>query len=91
MRSIGLAILAALGWLGAGALPLAAQTFPDRSVKIVVPQPPGGGFDLVGRVVADRLQALLGQSVIVENKPGDRKSTRLNSNHPRLSRMPSSA
>ena len=60
----------ALALSGLSALPLAAQTYPDRLLKLVVPQPPGGGFDLVGRVVADRLGPLLGQSVIVENKPG---------------------
>jgi tripartite-type tricarboxylate transporter receptor subunit TctC len=47
-----------------------AQTFPDRSLKMVVPQPPGGGFDLVGRVTADRLGQVLGQSIIVENRSG---------------------
>ena len=47
-----------------------AQTFPDRPVKIVVPQPAGGGFDLSARVIADRLPRFLGQPVIVENKPG---------------------
>ena len=47
-----------------------AQTFPDHTIRIVVPQPPGGGFDAVGRVMADRLSVVLGQTVIVENKPG---------------------
>lgn len=47
-----------------------AQTFPDRALKLVVPQPPGGGFDLVGRVTADKLGQVLGQSVIVENRSG---------------------
>lgn len=49
---------------------LVAQSFPDRALKIVVPQPPGGGFDLVGRVTADRLGQVLGQTVVVENRPG---------------------
>ncbi len=58
-------------WLSAlAATPVPAQTFPDRPLKIVVPQPPGGGFDLVGRVSADKLGAVIGQPVIVENKPG---------------------
>ena len=47
-----------------------AQTFPDRGLKMVVPQPPGGGFDLVGRVTADKLGQILGQNVIVENRSG---------------------
>jgi tripartite-type tricarboxylate transporter receptor subunit TctC len=66
-RALGALVL---GAVLAGALPAQAQTFPDRPVKIIVPQPPGGGFDTVARIVADRLQPLLGQAVIVENKPG---------------------
>ena len=50
--------------------PAGAQTWPDRPIRLVVPQPPGGGYDLVGRVAADKLQQLLGQTVIVENKTG---------------------
>jgi tripartite-type tricarboxylate transporter receptor subunit TctC len=54
------------------AMPFAfAQTvFPNRPLKIIVPQPPGGGFDFVGRVLGERLGKQLGQSVVVENKPG---------------------
>jgi tripartite-type tricarboxylate transporter receptor subunit TctC len=44
--------------------------YPNKVVKVVVPQPPGGGFDFVGRLLADRLGKQMGQSVIVENKPG---------------------
>jgi tripartite-type tricarboxylate transporter receptor subunit TctC len=47
-----------------------AQNYPDRPIRLVVPQPAGGGYDLVGRVAADKLTQLLGQSVIVENKTG---------------------
>jgi tripartite-type tricarboxylate transporter receptor subunit TctC len=47
-----------------------AQTYPDRTIKIIVPQPPGGGFDTVGRILADRLGPLLGQTVLVENRIG---------------------
>ena len=39
-------------------------------MRLIVPQPPGGGFDMVARTVSEPLAALLGQSVIVENRPG---------------------
>ena len=47
-----------------------AQTFPAHPLRVIVPQPPGGGFDLVARTLADPLAAQLGQPVIVENRPG---------------------
>jgi tripartite-type tricarboxylate transporter receptor subunit TctC len=47
-----------------------AQTYPDRQIKIIVPFPPGGGSDVVARTVANGLSAQLGQSVIVDNRPG---------------------
>jgi len=48
----------------------AAQSFPSRVVRVVVPQPPGGGFDAVARTLSEPFAALLGQPVIVENRPG---------------------
>jgi tripartite-type tricarboxylate transporter receptor subunit TctC len=50
--------------------PGAAQTYPARPVKIVVPAQPGGGLDLIGRTVAVELGRSLGQSFIVENVAG---------------------
>jgi tripartite-type tricarboxylate transporter receptor subunit TctC len=47
-----------------------AQDYPSRPVKIVAPNPPGGGFDLVARVVAQQLSQQLGQQFIVENRTG---------------------
>jgi tripartite-type tricarboxylate transporter receptor subunit TctC len=47
-----------------------AQSFPSRSVKIVVPATTGGAIDLIARTLADKLTASLGQPVVVENKPG---------------------
>jgi len=52
--------------------PFAAQAdnWPSKPIKLVVPYPPGGAADAVGRIVAEKLSERLQQSVIVENKPG---------------------
>src|SRR5436305_13629131 len=47
-----------------------AADYPSQTIKIVVPFPPGGGVDVVARVIAPRLTESLGQSVIIENRPG---------------------
>jgi len=52
------------------ALPAFAQPYPNRPVRVIVPQPPGGGFDTVGRLIADRMSRLTGQSFVVENRTG---------------------
>jgi tripartite-type tricarboxylate transporter receptor subunit TctC len=62
--------------LAAAALPLAAPAalaqpaWPSRTVRIIVPWPPGGSTDILTRMYAERLQAILGQAVIIENRPG---------------------
>src|SRR6185369_1718709 len=66
--------LQALGALALGlCLPVSqahAQGFPSGTVRIIVPFPPGGATDVLGRVVAHELQTLWGQSVVAEYKPG---------------------
>jgi tripartite-type tricarboxylate transporter receptor subunit TctC len=48
----------------------AQGSYPSRPVKVIVPQPPGGGFDFVGRLLADRMGKQMGQPFVAENKPG---------------------
>jgi tripartite-type tricarboxylate transporter receptor subunit TctC len=50
--------------------PAQAQTFPSKTIRIIVPYPAGGSVDLTARVIAKNLQDGIGQNVIVENKPG---------------------
>src|SRR5882724_10990448 len=47
-----------------------AEKYPARQIRIIVPYPPGGSVDVLGRVVAQRMQENWGQTVIVENRPG---------------------
>ena len=51
-------------------VPAAAQDWPTKTVRIVVPFGPGSTPDMVARLIADRLQQKLGQSFVIENKPG---------------------
>jgi tripartite-type tricarboxylate transporter receptor subunit TctC len=61
-------LVLALGLLAA--LPAAAQDWPARPVRMIVPFPPGGGTDVVARTVANRLQEALGQPIVIENRGG---------------------
>ena len=70
MKRLRLIALAALA-LVIGAMAAAAQDkFPVKPVKIVVPYGPGGATDIVTRIVAEQMRQSLGQSFVVENKPG---------------------
>src|ERR1700751_107765 len=66
----------AMRGLGAGLVLLASRpaiaeaAYPNRTIKLIVPYPPGGTTDLLGRLIADQIKSGLNATVIVENKPG---------------------
>ena len=68
MKATKLASVAALSL--ALSLGAQAQTYPERSVSVVVPFTPGGSSDITARTVAAKLQESLGQSFVIDNKPG---------------------
>jgi tripartite-type tricarboxylate transporter receptor subunit TctC len=61
------AFIAAALLLAAGS---ASAQYPNKSIKLIVPYPPGGATDVIGRVLAQRLTAPLGQSVVIDNRGG---------------------
>jgi tripartite-type tricarboxylate transporter receptor subunit TctC len=52
------------------AAPARAQDYPQQSIRLIVPFGPGGGSDIVARIIGQRVQEKLGQPVVIENKPG---------------------
>ena len=63
-------ILLAVPWAVTGVQAIAQDAYPNRPVKIIAPQAPGGGVDLVARLIAERLGRALGATFIVENQAG---------------------
>src|SRR5450756_1462657 len=70
LRKIFSLLLCSAGILAAFVLTTSAADFPTRIIRIVVPYPPGGSADLIGRMVAEKMSKSIGQPVIVENKGG---------------------
>ena len=64
--SLVLALLLAAGLTQ----PAAAQDYPQQTIKFIISFGPGGGADIIGRILAESMQRKLGKAVIVENKPG---------------------
>ena len=69
LRTLLPIVLAAL-LLGAAPARAAAQGYPSRPIKVIVPYPPGGNTDLVGRLFARRMSELLGVSLVIDNRGG---------------------
>lgn len=63
-------LAAVMATLVLGAPTAHAQTYPSKPIRMIVPYTPGGSIDTVGRLVADEMQKILGQSFVIDNKPG---------------------
>src|SRR5690349_22398918 len=69
---LGVALLAAasIALAPARALAQGAEPYPSKPIRFILPFPPGGGTDILGRLLAERLAARLGQPVVIENRGG---------------------
>jgi putative tricarboxylic transport membrane protein len=56
--------------LATGAVPVQAQSYPNRPIKLIVAVLPGGPMDVMGRLIAQHLSSTIGQQVVVENRAG---------------------
>jgi tripartite-type tricarboxylate transporter receptor subunit TctC len=70
MKKVVMILVAVAGLLGLSLAPSSAQSWPQKTIRFIVPFPPGGGTDFVARLVAKNLQDKLGQTIIVENRGG---------------------
>lgn len=66
----GMAVVAVAAALAVGDRPAHAQDYPTKPITLVMPYPPGGGTDFVGRTLAQKLEPRLGQPIILEYRPG---------------------
>src|SRR5487761_1237878 len=74
LQRVIFAVLATAGVVAAFAYPVpqsaAADDYPTRPITLIVPYPPGGGVDVMGRLVGQKLSVALGQQVVIENRGG---------------------
>jgi tripartite-type tricarboxylate transporter receptor subunit TctC len=70
IKPILFSIIVAVGCSLGAAVPASSESYPSRPITMVVPFPPGGSTDVIGRIVAERMRTLLGQPVIIENVGG---------------------
>jgi tripartite-type tricarboxylate transporter receptor subunit TctC len=63
-------LAACVSLIGAGAAGHAAERYPSRPVRFIVPYPPGGGSDITGRSIGERLSVQTGQTFVIDNRPG---------------------
>jgi tripartite-type tricarboxylate transporter receptor subunit TctC len=69
LRLFALALVAVTGG-AAFATAMAAEKYPSRPVRMIVPYPPGGGSDITGRAIGAKLNEYLGQTFVIDNRPG---------------------
>jgi tripartite-type tricarboxylate transporter receptor subunit TctC len=70
MQNLVRKLIVALGMLGFASMIAVAQSWPQKPIRMIVPFPPGGGTDFVGRLVAKHLSQRLGKTIFVENRGG---------------------
>ena len=70
MRGFGASLCILALVLAFAESPARAQSYPSRTITLIIPFPPGGSTSIVGRVVADKMSQLLGQSIVVDNRGG---------------------
>src|SRR5262245_11352832 len=70
MKSTVVLALSCAMLIGTAACAVAADKYPSRPVRMVVPYPPGGGSDITGRAIGAKLNEYLGQTFVIDNRPG---------------------
>ena len=70
MKRLGLILLSAIGLAAMAPAAYAQDKYPSKAVKIIVPYAPGGATDIISRVVGEKMRQILGQTFVVESKPG---------------------